>query len=394
MANIIAFAQFVASKAGKNSITVTWDVERITRSDGTRSALVTGGATNVTVGRRGLYGYLLADADLTLYDYVFTAITADSTVDQQEIAAMWTLWSLSWHDIGTTLMTVAGSFGKRILDLVDGMTSLPNWLRGLARKDAMDATAKTEINSGGGGYNESTDSLEAQHDGYVAPLDAAATAAAVLDATAASYNDPDTIGEKINDASTAADLPDATTIAAAVLDAEADEHDDPDTIGEKINNAGNAADPLLNEVPGSYASGTAGAALGRIGRGTISTTAPTAQNGDVTTYQGAVYLAARGTALEWTDREAAWPDLTDAVIVIYIEGGPELTGEVVTATGAGKKVRQELTAADSEAIPIGNPRFQVWAEWEEDDPDPEFYFPLVEGKWNSKAKCTPAPVED
>jgi hypothetical protein len=81
---------------------VTWDVEQITRSDGTRAALVTGGANSITVGRRGLYGYVLTNADLTLYDYVFTAITA-GTVDQNEVAAMWT-----YFDIHALRPTTAG----------------------------------------------------------------------------------------------------------------------------------------------------------------------------------------------------------------------------------------------------------------------------------------------
>lgn len=70
-------------------MTPTWDVEQITRSTGARSALVTGGDNSVTVGRRGLYGYVLTNADLTLYDYVATAITTDATVDQKEVSALW-----------------------------------------------------------------------------------------------------------------------------------------------------------------------------------------------------------------------------------------------------------------------------------------------------------------
>jgi hypothetical protein len=42
-----------------------------------------------------------------------------------------------------------------------GITSLAKWLRGLFRKDVMDAVAKAEINVGGGTYNEATDSLGA-----------------------------------------------------------------------------------------------------------------------------------------------------------------------------------------------------------------------------------------
>jgi hypothetical protein len=52
--------------------------------------------------------------------------------------------------------------------LFAGITSLGNWLRLLARKDAGDATAKSELNDGGGGYDEATDSQEAIRD--TAPL--------------------------------------------------------------------------------------------------------------------------------------------------------------------------------------------------------------------------------
>lgn len=46
----------------------------------------------------------------------------------------------------------------------EGITSLPKWLRGLFRKDAMDATAKAEVNASGGVFDEATDSLEAIRD--------------------------------------------------------------------------------------------------------------------------------------------------------------------------------------------------------------------------------------
>ena len=88
MSNLVFVAQFIASKVGKDGLSPTWNVERITRSDGTRSALVTGGATSIVIGRNGQYGYLLTGADLTLYAYTATAITSDATVDQKEMAAM------------------------------------------------------------------------------------------------------------------------------------------------------------------------------------------------------------------------------------------------------------------------------------------------------------------
>lgn len=89
------YTQFMASKVGVNGLTVTWDVDRIERSTGTRVALFTGEATNITVGRRGLYGFRLENADIRTYDYLVTAITADASVDSQEIPTLWTLYSLS-----------------------------------------------------------------------------------------------------------------------------------------------------------------------------------------------------------------------------------------------------------------------------------------------------------
>lgn len=52
--------------------------------------------------------------------------------------------------------TLAGKF--------TGVTMVANWLRGLFRKDAMDATAKSEVNDGGGAFDEATDSAEAIRD--------------------------------------------------------------------------------------------------------------------------------------------------------------------------------------------------------------------------------------
>ena len=99
MSTLAFYAQFTKTLVGVNSLSVVWDVERITRSSGARSALVTGGATSITIGRRGLYGYLLTDADTKLYDYVATAITAGD-VDQKEIAALWSMYEADALKIG------------------------------------------------------------------------------------------------------------------------------------------------------------------------------------------------------------------------------------------------------------------------------------------------------
>lgn len=65
--------------------------------------------------------------------------------------------------------------------------------------------------------------------------------------------------------------PSATDNAAAVWGATASSYNVAGTMGQKLNAAGGAADPLLNVVPGTYAVGTAGWALGNLtgGSGTV-----------------------------------------------------------------------------------------------------------------------------
>lgn len=90
---ILFYAQFKASKVGKTGITVTVDVDSYARSDGTRTALVTAGSA--TEGRDGVYFYRYATADLSLTDLTCVFKTSDATVDDQQIAAMWSNYSLS-----------------------------------------------------------------------------------------------------------------------------------------------------------------------------------------------------------------------------------------------------------------------------------------------------------
>ena len=121
MSTICFYAQFTASRAGLDGLTVTWDVERITRADGTRSALVTGGANSIAVGRRGLYGYVLSSADLVTYDYIATAITTSTTADIKEVPAVWTLWAVSGTGTGggSTTTPITINDGVNPLDGVD-----------------------------------------------------------------------------------------------------------------------------------------------------------------------------------------------------------------------------------------------------------------------------------
>lgn len=148
------------------------------------------------------------------------------------------------------------------------------------------------------------------------------------------------------------------------------------------------SDPLTNEVPGTYLSGSAGHALGRIGAGQVVTTSVVAQSGAVTTIQGDDYLADLGRALDWVDAAGKWPDLTSYEISVVIDNVKTYAGEVIKATGDNKKVRLELTGAQTALIPEGGQVFQVIAALPENPPDPKLEVTLVEGAWISKRRFT------
>lgn len=91
------------------------------------------------------------------------------------------------QSIASVTTSVPNSAGvTTILGQLTGITSVAAWLRGLFRKDAMNATAKSEVNTGGGGFDEATDSVEAIRD--TPPLGTAmrGTDSAALAATALS----------------------------------------------------------------------------------------------------------------------------------------------------------------------------------------------------------------
>lgn len=106
-----------------------------------------------------------------------------------------------------------------------------------------------------------------------------------------------------------------------------------------------AADPLLNPVPGAYASGTAGAALGRIGSAQVTIVSPVSDDGtEVELVAGDDYLNADGRALVFTraSGSAEWPDLTGATVRFKNGAFAAVTGTVVVPTGAGQQVRFDV----------------------------------------------------
>lgn len=126
MTDIMFYASFTASKVGKTGLTVTVDVHRVTRSSGASSEVVTAAAM-AEIGD-GMYSYRLASADLTLYDYVAIAKTADTSVDQQHLAALWTNYATGAAVAGDAMTLAAGAVTAAAI-ATDAVTELAagNW---------------------------------------------------------------------------------------------------------------------------------------------------------------------------------------------------------------------------------------------------------------------------
>src|ERR1019366_4834036 len=82
----------------------------------------------------------------------------------------------------------------------------------------------------------------------------------------------------------------------------------------------NITDPLTNPVPGSYAPGTAGAMLGRIGSSQVTTSLPVATNGVLTLIRGDDYFNANSRALPFNGPFIV-ADLTSATILFVTGNG-------------------------------------------------------------------------
>lgn len=212
------YAFFVASKTGKTGLTVTIDVYEKT----TATPIVSAGSATEIGG--GLYYYTLASGSVDASGaYVAVFKTADSSVDQQHIPAIW------------------------VTD-----TELKN----------LDAAVSTRLATAS----------------YTAAPTAAANADAVWDEALAG-------------------------------------HAGAGSAGAALSAAGGAADPLLNDVPGSYGTGTGGYALGRLlAISNAALYSPATRNNQfllAAAIQGALRPVQQVT---WLDGEGVALDLTDATI--------------------------------------------------------------------------------
>ncbi|MBE3123938.1 MAG: hypothetical protein IMZ65_03970, partial [Planctomycetes bacterium] len=175
-------------------------------------------------------------------------------------------------------------------------------------------------------------------------------------------------------ANAAASGSDPNTVAGRVWDIGAAQHATGGTMGALLGAAGGAADPLLNAVPGSYADGTAGKALGSVTAikaktdliatgGAVTIISAVAATGNATITAGTDYKAADGRALTWTDVPWTGPILHDGNATLAMKIIPYATWKAGTAasvltvtvtatsTGAGKvTLSADMTAAQTAAL--------------------------------------------
>jgi hypothetical protein len=173
--------------------------------------------------------------------------------------------------------------------------------------------------------------------------------------------------------------PTAAAIADAVWDEPIAGHLTANTTGYLLEGAGMAGDPLLSEVPGSYPSGTAGAALGKIGVGRISVTSVVSPGGDTHLYVGDSYTAEHANALDYTDELGNWPDLTDLDVHFYVQD-LDVEAEVVTPTGENKLIRVELTSAQTATLEAKKTQYSLKIVYPGVDPAPDEFVTITEGR--------------
>lgn len=275
--DITFYAFFVASKIGKTGLTVTIDIWENTRG-GTATEIVTAGSAT-EIGD-GLYKYRLTSANVdAIGEYIAVFKTADSSVDQQQIPALW----------------IVGRSGVENLDAA------------ISSRNATTPPDSTAIQ--------------------------AASAAALAAYDAATGADVSAIS-----------VPSAADNADAVWDEALAGHATAGSAGAALTAAGGATDFLSVVVPGSYASGTAGHALGRIANGQLTIVQPVLDDGFFRIVPGRDYLAEDGMAITFS--RSSWPTLPEGTTIEFLIGSETLDGE---RTG-NQAVRLEVSAAQGTAL--------------------------------------------
>ncbi len=125
---------------------------------------------------------------------------------------------------------------------------------------------------------------------------------------------------------------------------------------------GGGSDPLTNQVPDGYAQGSAGWALGQLASGQVETVSAVSQSGDITLIRGDAYTAAHGQALDWTNSDGDWPNLSEAIITLeIIDEDFSIIGSCLNPGASFQTARAEPLGADTLLLGVGEYEFAVVA---------------------------------
>lgn len=120
---------------------------------------------------------------------------------------------------------------------------------------------------------------------------------------------------------------------------------------------GAIADGVWDELlAGHVIAGSTGVYLSRIGTSTVTVTGHVSVDGEaINLYAGTDYLTTESREWLLTDTDNTWPDLTGASVNFYVENegsGVLFTKPmtVVVASGAGKQLKLEFTAANTVSL--------------------------------------------
>lgn len=329
---LVCVASFLASGGGATGLAVSVDVYELGLPSGTPATIVT--AASATEIARGLYYYRLAGVNVdanALYVFAFYTL---GTADQKVVVQGWTA-GVGWvENVNASVSTRAtqtsvDAIGALVTAVKATTDQIVFSVAGKVDAAIVDAASFAQA-AADKAWNATTRTLTAGVD-----LSAAAIAA-VWDALTATLTTAGSIGKYLVD-------------QLAVV----------------------GGDPLMNTVPGDYPSGSAGAALGRIGSGIVQYVSPLSEDGTrMDVKRGDDYLAEDARAFTWTDGENMWMDpLASATFTARIGGVITLTKPCIVsvATGAGKQVQLELTAEETAALELGMPAYRFDVELVDDD---------------------------
>ncbi len=233
---LFAMYELTADGTGATGLTVTVDIDKFAKSDGTRTRVTTGGSA--VEGANGIYHYAVANVtDLATHDYIAVFKTAATTVKTKHFAFL-------------------------LQDLIAAATQV------MAN---LDDTVTSRLAAAS----------------YTTPPTASANASQVRTELATELA---RIDMKISD------VPTAGEVADGVWDEALAGHVTAGSAGALL---GSSTDPLSNTVPGTYVSGTAGYVLGSLTPSAVTIVSPVASSCNITLMDGDDYLAADGRSLDF-----------------------------------------------------------------------------------------------